>query len=260
MTDPADKADWIQTQDHEGGIRVVALNRPPANALNPEMVTALSQALSHAANEGVEGVVLTGQPGLFSAGLDVPELLKLDEAGMRAFWTDFFGLLQRVAASPMPIVAGLTGHSPAGGTVIALFADYRILASGPFQLGLNEVQVGLVVPPVIHEALVRLIGAYPAERHLVAGQMIGADQAKAIGLVDEVVAPDAVVERAIGWLRAHLAMPRKAMLTTRMICRKTLIDGFKAPGAMDLDRFVQGWFSDETQRTMHALAKRLQKS
>ena len=253
-------SDFIQTFDHGDGIRVIALARPPANALNPAMVSALRQALTQASHDGVQGVVLTGQPGVFSAGLDVPELLGLDETGMRAFWTDFFGLLEQVAASPMPIVAGLTGHSPAGGTVIALFADYRVQAQGVFQLGLNEVQVGLVVPPVIHEALVRLIGEYPAERHLVAGQMVNAQDALAVGLVDELVDPDEVTARAIEWLKQHLSMPRTAMLTTRAICRRSLIENFQAPGAMDLDRFVEGWFSEETQRTMQALAKRLSKA
>jgi len=253
-------SDLVKVADHENGVRVIALNRPPANALNPAMVATLREALNEAARQDVDGVVLTGQPGVFSAGLDVPELLRLDETGMRAFWTDFFGLLEQVAASPMPIVAGLTGHSPAGGTVIALFADYRIQARGPFQLGLNEVQVGLVVPPVIHEALVRLIGAYPAERHLVAGQMVDAESAQAVGLVDEVVEPDQVIQRAGDWLAEHLSMPRQAMLTTRAICRKSLIESFKAPGAMDLDRFVEGWFSEETQQTMQALADRLRKA
>lgn len=260
MADTTTGASMIQVTDHADGIRELRLQRPPANALNPALVSALNQALDEAFDQPVAGLVLTGADGLFSAGLDVPELLQLDESGMRAFWMDFFGLLRRVAASPMPLVAGLTGHSPAGGTVIALFADYRIQAKGPFQLGLNEVQVGLVVPPVIHQALVRLIGAYPAERHLVAGQMISGEQAKAIGLVDELVAPNEVVQRSVQWLSDHLKMPRQAMLTTRAICRADLIRGFDAPGALDLDRFVQGWFSEETQKTMHALVKRLQKA
>jgi len=250
----------VQVIDHPSSIRELRLQRPPANALDPALVATLNEAMDQATNDQMAGLVLSGAPGLFSAGLDVPKLLTLDEQGMRAFWTDFFALLQRVATSPMPIVAALTGHSPAGGTVIALFADYRIQAQGPFQLGLNEVQVGLVVPPVIHAALVRLIGAYPAERHLVAGQMISGEEAKKIGLVDEVVAPDQVVARAIEWLETHLKMPRKAMLTTRAICRADLAKGFTAPGALDLDRFVAGWFSDETQQTMRALAKRLEKA
>ncbi len=260
MSESSQTQTLIDVIDHEASIRELRLARPPANAINPALVSALNGALDDAVSQDMAGVVLSGSPGLFSAGLDVPELLTLDEAGMRAFWTEFFGLLRRVARYPVPIVAGLTGHSPAGGTVIALFADYRIQAAGPYQLGLNEVQVGLVVPPVIHQALVRLIGAYPAERHLVAGQMISAEKAQAIGLVDEVVAPDQVIPRAMEWLKTHLQMPRRALLTTRAICRAELAQGFEAPGAMDLDRFVEGWFSEETQQTMQALVARLQKS
>lgn len=260
MSETHETTALIEIIDHDDAIREIRLARPPANAINPALVSALNHTLDQAAHDQMAGVILTGSPGLFSAGLDVPELLTLDEAGMRAFWSDFFALLQRVAKSPMPIVAGLTGHSPAGGTVIALFADYRIQAAGPFQLGLNEVQVGLVVPPVIHQALVRLIGAYPAERHLVAGQMIAVDEAQAIGLVDEVVAADHVIPRAVEWLKTHLEMPRKALLTTRAICREELAQAFEAPGAMDLDQFVKGWFSEETQQTMKALVARLQKA
>lgn len=242
---------------HPESVREIKLSRPPANALNPQLVTELLEGLKQAERDQCGGVILSGQPGIFSGGLDVPELLTLDEQGMRAFWTDFFSLLRSVATSPFPIVAALTGHSPAGGTVVALFADYRIQSAGPYQLGLNEVQVGLVVPPVIHQALVRLIGAYPAERHLVAGQMISAEAAQKIGLVDEVVSADEVVGRAVAWLQAHLSMPRQAMLTTRAICRADLGVAFDAPGALDLDRFVAGWFSEETQKTMRALAARL---
>jgi 3,2-trans-enoyl-CoA isomerase len=259
MTDQPVNEALIQETNHDLGIREIRLNRPPANALNPTLVGQLNEALARAKTDEVSGVILSGSPGIFSGGLDVPELLTLDEVGMRVFWTDFFGLLRSVATSPFPMVTALTGHSPAGGTVIALFADYRIQARGPFQLGLNEVQVGLVVPPVIHQALVRLIGAYPAERHLVAGQMVSVDKALALGLVDEVADATEIIGRAKAWLSAHLTMPRQAMLTTRAICRVDLARAFEAPGALDLDRFVQGWFSEETQQTMRALASRLKR-
>ena len=88
------------------------------------------------------------------------------------------------------------------------------------QIGL--VQVGLVVPPVIHRALVRLIGPYPAERHLVAGQMIAAERALEIGLVDELQPADQVVSRAVDWCRTHLALPQHSMLATRALCRADL--------------------------------------
>jgi len=247
----------LETHTHPDQIIELRLNRPPVNALNPPLVAALTEALNQASAGGAQGIVLSGQPGLFSAGLDVPALLQLDRDGMAEFWTAFFGLLQTVAASPVPLVTALTGHSPAGGTVIALFADYRVQADGPFQLGLNEVQVGLVVPPLIHQALARLIGAYAAERHLVAGQMVSVADAHRIGLVDEVVPADQAVARAVAWLQQHLAMPAHAMHATRQLCRADLVDAFDVPGALDIEAFVAGWFSEATQASLQQLVARI---
>lgn len=250
----------LQFFDHPDQVLEIRLDRPPVNALNPALVRALSEALQQRTADGARALVLSGRQGLFSAGLDVPELLALDEVGMREFWRDFFGLLQQLATSPVPIVTALTGHSPAGGTVLALYTDYRIQAEGDFRLGLNEVQVGLVIPPVIHQALVRLIGPYAAERHLVAGEMIPAAQALEIGLIDEIVPAEQVVEKAVAWCRRHLALPQRAMHATRALCRADLVASFKAAEALDVDGFVRGWFSGETQATMRGLVERLKKA
>ncbi|QOC23613.1 enoyl-CoA hydratase/isomerase family protein [Wenzhouxiangella sp. AB-CW3] len=247
----------LETIEHSDDILELRLDRPPVNALNPELVARLDQTLAKAGADGARAVVLSGRPGLFSAGLDVPELLTLDEAGMHSFWQDFFGLLERVARFEVPLVSALTGHSPAGGTVIALFSDYRVQAEGDFQLGLNEVQVGLVVPPVIHQALARLIGVYPAERHLVAGQMVPAAEALELGLVDELAAPEQVVERAVAWCREMLGLPAHAMRATRTLCRADLAALFDSREALDIDAFVAGWFSEPTQATLKALVERL---
>jgi len=247
----------LDIHNHDNEIRELRLARPPVNALNPEMVETLLEAVRSAQTDGSRALVLSGSPGLFSAGLDVPELLNLDREGMIGFWDSLFGLLEALARSPIPVSTAITGHSPAGGTVIALFSDYRIQAQGDFRLGLNEVQVGLVVPPVIHQALVRLIGAYPAERHLVAGQMIAVDRALEIGLVDELQPPDQVVSRAVDWCRAHLALPQHSMLATRALCRADLGALFDDPKALDADRFAEFWFRDETQATLKGMVEKL---
>ncbi|MDT8409897.1 MAG: enoyl-CoA hydratase/isomerase family protein [Wenzhouxiangellaceae bacterium] len=243
--------------NHDGRIRELQLARPPVNALNPEMIDTLLEAVRLAQNDETRALVLSGGPGLFSAGLDVPELLGLDRDGMKRFWSSLFGLLEALARSPIPVATAITGHSPAGGTVIALFSDYRIQARGDFKLGLNEVQVGLVVPPVIHQALVRLIGPYPAERHLVAGQMISAEQALADGLVDELQEPDHVIGRAIDWCRAQLALPQHAMLATRQLCRADLGALFDDPKALDTNTFADFWFREDTQITLKAMVEKL---
>lgn len=250
----------LEVISHADDIVEIRLARPPVNALNPGLVEALDLALANAVEDGAAAIVLSGRPGLFSAGLDVPELLTLNEAGMREFWRSFFGLLGRIARSPVPIVSALTGHSPAGGTVIALFCDYRVQAQGDFRLGLNEVQVGLVVPPAIHQALVRLIGTYPAERHLVAGQMIPVEEAIAIGLVDELAPADQAVDQALAWCRRQLALPGHAMAATRKLCRADLAALFDDPEALDLDAFVNGWFEKTTQATLKNLVARLKKA
>lgn len=249
----------LDIHNHDNEIRELRLARPPVNALNPEMVETLLEAVKSAQTDGTRALVLSGRPGLFSAGLDVPELLKLDRDGMVSFWNGLFGLLEALARSPIPVATAITGHSPAGGTVIALFSDYRIQAEGDFKLGLNEVQVGLVVPPVIHQALVRLIGAYPAERHLVAGQMIAAERALEIGLVDELQPADQVVSRVVEWCRAHLALPQHSMLATRALCRADLGALFDDPKALDADGFAEFWFRDETQATLKGMVERLKK-
>ncbi|MDT8439608.1 MAG: enoyl-CoA hydratase/isomerase family protein [Wenzhouxiangellaceae bacterium] len=247
----------LEILEHQDRIRELRLARAPVNALNPDLIARLLQAVRSAADDDVSALVLSGRPGLFSAGLDVPELLTLDRAGMTAFWRDLFALLEALARSPIPVAAALTGHSPAGGTVIALFCDYRVMAEGQFQLGLNEVEVGLVVPAVIHGALCRLIGPYAAERHLVAGRMIAAAKAEAIGLVDELQPVDAVVDRALAWCRSLLAMPSHSMTATRALCRADLCALFDQPDAKNGQAFAEFWFRPETQATLHAMVARL---
>ena len=133
----------IITTDH-GPVRELRLDRPPANALTPELIVELREALTRAPEEGVKAMVLSGRPGRFSGGLDVPYLLPLDREGMEHLWRELYRLLQTLAASPVPIAAAITGHSPAGGAVLAMFCDYRVMAEGDFLIGLNEVHVGIV--------------------------------------------------------------------------------------------------------------------
>src|SRR5690606_41165619 len=94
------------------------------------------------------GIGLSGGPKVFSAGLDVPYLVGPgeDRAALTAAWQAFFAAARAIATCPVPVAAAITGHSPAGGCVLALCCDYRVMAAGDFRIGLNETQVGLVAP------------------------------------------------------------------------------------------------------------------
>lgn len=246
----------LERIDHNG-ILELKLARPPVNALNPELLALLREAIVAAPGDGVRAIVISGGPGVFSAGLDVPRLLTLDSAGLEGAWREFFGVCEALARSPLLSVAAIGGHSPAGGAVLSLFCDYRVMARGPFKIGLNEVQVGLFVPDCIQYALRRLVGVYRAERLVVAGAMIESDMAYSIGLVDELTDQEHVATRAVAWLEEMLKLPAHALHNTRAIARADLIEVIADPTRMDIPRFLQEWHREETQGVLQALVARL---
>lgn len=246
----------IKTESR-GNIQVLQLAKAPVNALDSGLVNALRKSLAETAREQPAGVVLTGRPGVFSAGLDLKALLEMERAELARFWHDFFALLEALARYPVPLVAAISGHSPAGGAVLSLYCDRRIAARGPFKMGLNEVQVGLVVPGPIQAALVRLLGAHAAEGLMVRGALLSPDEALSCGLVDEVVEAGELMDSACRWLEDLAALPRDAMLGTRALSRRSLSEPYAALDDADIEAMVDGWFSEATQASLRAVLSKL---
>ncbi|MEO5813294.1 MAG: enoyl-CoA hydratase/isomerase family protein [Rhodanobacter sp.] len=244
-----------------GAIREINLARAPVNALNLELLQALRAAIDDNVRGGAQGIVLSGAPGLFSAGVDIPALLACDLQGVRTYWKEFFAVCASLARAPIPLVAAVTGHSPAGGAVLALFCDYRVMAQGAFKIGLNEVQVGLMVPECIQFALRRVVGSHRAERLLVAGTMLESGAALECGYVDELVEVDKVVARATSWLEELLSYPQHAMLATREVARHDLASVFADPDALRVDEFSDAFMHPATQTVLQQwMAARKKKS
>jgi enoyl-CoA hydratase/carnithine racemase len=238
-----------------GRIQVIKLARPPVNALNGELVRKLLDAVGKAK---AEAIVITGQPNIFSGGLDVPGMLALDRDGITALFVDLWRVQRAIATSPMPVVFGLTGHCPAGGTVLAIHGDYRVMAQGDFRIGLNEVQVGLFPGGVIHGAFKRLVGGH-AGQLLTRGALIDPATALRMGLVDELCEPAQVEARALSVAREICALPREPMLRTRALVRRDLVDLFGNPGhALIQEREfgamgVDMWFAPGTQERLKSM-------
>lgn len=260
----------VKSVRHDADIVELQLARVPVNALNPELCRDLCTSLEAAVAEGARGIVLTAEPRpdgptVFSAGLDVPYLLSLGDnrVQLRAAWEAFFDAARALAASPVPVVAAINGHAPAGGCVLALCCDYRIMAVGPdparpLRIGLNETQVGLAVPEGVQRLLQRVVGPHRAERLLVAGEMVETGRALQIGLVDAPAPIGQVAAHAVDWLTRLLALPETAMRQTRSIARRDVVEALQ-PERIELDVFLDAWFEPGTQQALQALVARLGK-
>ncbi len=233
----------------------IRMDKAPANAMDTAFVKALRAVHQEVCEQGAAAVVISGRPGMFSGGLDVPALLPLKRPEMLEFWVSFMDLMQTIAASPVPVVAAITGHSPAGGAVLALHCDYRVAAEGDFKMGLNEVQVGLPVPSTIGRVLASLVGSRKAQQLTMQGALISPAEAFELGMVDELVEPEQVIARAIEFAQQLVALPPIAMNTTRLQAKADLLQHLA--DANDAQLTTEYWFSEETQAAMQALVDRL---
>lgn len=248
-----------------GDIREIRMARPPVNALDTALCRALIDALAAAVGDDVHGIVLSGGERVFSGGLDVPFLLSHGDNRAALFdsWSAFFGVARALAESRVPVAAAITGHAPAGGCVMALCCDYRVMARSidpakPFAIGLNETQVGLIAPDGIQRLMRRAVGPHRAGLLLVTGALVPAERAFEIGMVDELADSADVVPRAIAWLQSLLKLPRQPMLQTRMLARADVVEALQ-PENIQLERFIESWHSADTQAALQAMVARLKK-
>ena len=183
------------TVESRGELALVRLDRPPANALNPDVLEQFEAAREQLAANPPGAVVISGHGRFFSAGVDLKLVPTMTPDDQRAMVNGINRLVLGWYGFPRPVVAAVTGHAIAGGMVIALCADYRVAASEG-KLGLTELRAG-VPYPVAAIALVRAELSAPAARALaLRAHLVEPEEALRLGLVDELAGPDEVVERA----------------------------------------------------------------
>ena len=243
----------VRTEDRDG-IAVLTLDRPKANAFSPELVSELSAAF--AARSKARAVVLASAlPGMFSAGWDLKLIVDRDRESMKKFVEAYCDLVRQIFVFGPPVVAALPGHAIAGGLIVAMGADERIAAEGKGKFGLSEVILGVSVPQCLMEPFRHVLGARHMERLAATGENVSVEEALAIGLVDRVVPPGELLDRAVERAGALAVLSGSAYAAIKLRSRAAAIARFDQ--ARDHDPFLDFWFSEDARFRLKDMVARL---
>ncbi|MFK8009832.1 MAG: enoyl-CoA hydratase/isomerase family protein [Saprospiraceae bacterium] len=238
--------------ERKGEYAIITMNRPKVNAINFQMVNEIRSTFqSMQEDDSINGVILTGRTGVFSAGLDLIELYDYDEAKMKDFFIAFGMMYIELAKFTKPFICAITGHSPAGGTVIAIAADYRVMAEGEkYGIGLNEVAVNVQISTNLIEAYSFWLGKSLAYRYVLAGKLLNTKEALEARLVDEVVPMEDVLPKAERRMKHYLQADRNIWLNTKTKLRSEWLGKLKEQSEDELNEALTVWWSPEVRMKM----------
>src|SRR5216110_2748771 len=246
----------VRVEDREGGVRVLTLDRPPANAENEELLGDLGTALAEArGSDAVRAIVLTGAGRFFSGGFDL-STPRGDDSG-HLFRNLFRATHLALLALPKPTVAMVNGHAIAGGLVLALACDYRLGVEGGYRIGLNEVAIGASYPKVAFE-IVRLRLAHARASELLLGAALyPASQALRLGVVDELLPPDGFAATVLRRAARLGTFPREAYAHTKAALVEEAIARVEAETPEEARRAAAVWTAPESRAARAAQRAKL---
>lgn len=230
-------------------VAVLALDLGRGNAINHPFIDALNAALDELEQDGdVRALVLTGAGRAFSAGLDLVETYAYDLPALGRYVDAFDALFVRVAAFPWPVVAAVNGHAIAGGCILALAADFRIMADGPFLIGLNEVALGIPFPAGAFEVARRGVPAQAQAEAFLEGRLYRPAEARDAGLVHRLLPPGTdLLAAALEHARRLAAGSPEALRATKADLLAPLLSAVDATRAARRARLLEAWYWPETR-------------
>ncbi len=244
----------------DGGVVVMRLDRAPVNALNPDFLALIRERLDALERDpGVRALVLTGAGKTLSGGMDLKELQGFSTADQAAMVDGLNTTYARLYAFPRPVIAAAHGAAIAGGLFFVLVSDWRV-AGERAVFGLAEVRVGVRFPVGPLAIAVAELTPAACRRLMLGGRNHGADDALAMGIVDEVVPAEQVMERAVAVARDYAAIPPQTFAAVKRQLRGPLLERVAAMVADGSDPMSRDWLTPETHEavraTLAALARR----
>jgi enoyl-CoA hydratase len=238
-----------------GDVALVRIDRPPANAMSPDMLADGRAVLEELRGDEPGAIVLTGRPGFFSAGVDLKVAPTLDRDGQRELVERINEKFLAWYSYPRPVVAAVNGHAIAGGLILALCADHRI-GNGEGKLGLTELKVGIGYPAAAM-MIVRAELTPPAARELALGsELFDQRHGLELGCLDELTEPAELEERALAVAEELAAMPRSAYARVKEQLREQTVADLRASAERGQDPMLSAWVGEETAAASAAVLDR----
>ena len=238
----------------------IRLAHGKASALDLELCEAIALAFAETNESDAAAVILTGTGSIFSAGVDLFRLVEQGRAYSEQFVPALSRLMLDLFSFPKPVVVAVNGHAIAGGCIMTLAGDYRLMASGNGRIGIPELLVGVPFPASIIEAIRFALPTQHLQSLMYTGRTVTADDALRYGMIDEVVAPDALTARAEEVARGFAALPAKAFALAKLQLRDKAISRAKHYAAEYDSDISEMWSDPATHEQIRAyLAKTVRK-
>jgi len=232
----------------EDGVGTIRLDRPPMNAINDQLTRDLGEVATEAATrDDVGAVVIWGGEKIFAAGADVKMMLPMSSVEVKPMIATLQEVFNQVEEIPKVTIAAINGYALGGGCELAMCADFR-LAGEDARIGQPEILLGIIPGAGGTQRLPRLIGLGRAKDLIYSGRQLKAEEAKGLGLVDEVFASDQVYAKAVEMGRRFAHGPRAALRAAKIAVNWGARGDFRAGVVLERELFAD-LFSTEDQKT-----------
>ncbi len=247
--------------EHKDDVGILYIDTERNNTFNLDSISEAHQLMDEAENDStIRALVVTStHKSIFSPGVDLPTLMGFSHSEMRSFVEELTGLVRRKFIFPKPEVYALNGHTIGGGFMMAAAGEYRLMVKGPFKIGLMEIDIGLAAPIGVVQMLNHVFGGHVAERILLGGELYTSLEALDLGLVDEVVEPSVLMERAINKARLLGSKPPAGYQRLKRYLRRGVAERMRSLDESHFDELVEQWFAEDTQERLVAAVEQLTK-
>jgi enoyl-CoA hydratase len=244
------------TLSSENGLDTLTLSNPPANALDLEFMEAILGGFDKAEASEARALIVTGERNVFSAGADLFRVIEVGRDYIERAGAVMSSVFRRLFTFPKPTVAAVNGHAIAGGSVLVCACDYRVASEGDYRLGFSELAVGVPFPAWALEILRFAVGASHVRELTLMARTVSVDEALRLGIVDEIVPPELLIETAE---RAAARLARVPADTYRLTKGALLAPAVERVTRLgdEHDREVADlWSSDEVHEAIREFLRR----